>query len=370
MECLPSGNVQDFLKRFNRKANVDRIPLTGGIELTTRCNFKCVHCYLDKNQRGSANTGLKPDTFDLLRTIDEVTDAGCLNLFLTGGEPLLSNDFETIYTHAKKNGLIVTVFTNGSTVTDHHIQLFKELPPSDVEISVYGSTPGTYQRVTGVGDSYDRAMAGIHALHANGIRISLKTVLMDINVHEFESIRKLAETLDANFRFDSMIRPRHNGDTKPLSQRIIPTQAVNLDFQNQKRMDIWKRYWSETNHQSGINDKLFVCGAGRTIFYITADGLLKPCVMAQEPSWDLKGSKFHEGWSHMSRISGLTMDTESPCRNCDLISICGYCPPTLNHSTHPDDSNMEFLCQIGRLRFQKINGYEHGNPQKGEYDEE
>ena len=78
------------------------------------------------------------NTARVLSVIDEITEAGCLSLLITGGEPLLRHDFSEIYRHAKKSGLLVTVFTNGTLITPAVIELFADLPPQIVEISLYG----------------------------------------------------------------------------------------------------------------------------------------------------------------------------------------------------------------------------------------
>jgi len=46
---------------------------------------------------------------------------------LTGGEPLLRKDFGELYSHAKKNGMLVTVFSNGTLITDDIVSLFADL---------------------------------------------------------------------------------------------------------------------------------------------------------------------------------------------------------------------------------------------------
>jgi MoaA/NifB/PqqE/SkfB family radical SAM enzyme len=90
--------------------------------------------------------------------IDDITDAGCLYFLITGGEPLLREDFPTIYQHAKENGLIITIFTNGTLINDKIIALFNEFPPHEVEVSIYGATASVYEKITQVAGSFHKCL--------------------------------------------------------------------------------------------------------------------------------------------------------------------------------------------------------------------
>ena len=93
----------------------------------------------------------------------------------------------------EETACLVTVFTNGTMVTDEIIEAFTELPPFEVEISLYGATAGTYESVTRVPGSYEKCLRGIRGLLDNGIRVNLKTMLMTVNRHEFAAMENIAK---------------------------------------------------------------------------------------------------------------------------------------------------------------------------------
>jgi len=78
----------------------------------------------------------------------EAVELGAFWCLITGGEPLLRKDFADIYLCLKNKGLLVSVFTNATLLNRDHIELFKKYPPRDIEVSVYGVTPETYESVT------------------------------------------------------------------------------------------------------------------------------------------------------------------------------------------------------------------------------
>ena len=145
MECPPIPKVSyiQFADRLNRGLFNERLPISGSIELTFRCNLRCVHCYcnLPQNDRQAIETELETD--EVYRLLDQIAEAGCLWLLITGGEPFLRDDFLDIYTYAKKKGFITTLFTNGTLLNKDLADALVEWPPFLVEITLYGATRET-----------------------------------------------------------------------------------------------------------------------------------------------------------------------------------------------------------------------------------
>jgi MoaA/NifB/PqqE/SkfB family radical SAM enzyme len=112
----------------------NRVPLSGSIELDLRCNLRCLHCYRD----GEWPKGIL-DTEEVKSVLDQLAEAGTLWLLLTGGEIFLRPDFFEIYDHARKLGLLVTLFTNGTMITEKIADRLQKDPPDAVEISPMGS---------------------------------------------------------------------------------------------------------------------------------------------------------------------------------------------------------------------------------------
>ena len=155
-----SDAAQARVDALGRVAVERRIPLNGSLAMTHRCQLRCVHCYLgDERYTPPAPAGELPTAF-WLDLLDQVAAAGCLNLLVTGGEPLLRPDFAAVYEHAIRRGLLVTVFTNGTLVDERVVDLFAEWPPQLVEVSLYGASAPVYERVTGIPGSHGRCLRG------------------------------------------------------------------------------------------------------------------------------------------------------------------------------------------------------------------
>ena len=114
------------LAALQRRLRTAAVPAAGSIEPTRRCNLRCAHCYVGA-ERFSPDAGAgELDTAAWLALIDDVAAAGCLELCCTGGEPLLRADFPALYERARRAGIAVTLFTNGTLVDAATAALLRE----------------------------------------------------------------------------------------------------------------------------------------------------------------------------------------------------------------------------------------------------
>ena len=86
-----------------------RLPLQGTIETSYRCNLNCVHCYVNQPAGSRAERERELTLERLKQLVDEIVEAGCLEVLFTGGEVLVRPDFPQLYLHAIRRGLVVTV---------------------------------------------------------------------------------------------------------------------------------------------------------------------------------------------------------------------------------------------------------------------
>src|SRR5438093_7155130 len=217
-------------QHLSAKLGEQRYPLSGQWELTCRCNLHCVMCYTD-----CFNTpDLIPQELSLseiIRIMDEIHEAGCLELCLTGGEPLARRDFLDIYTYAKQKGFLVTVFTNGTLVTPKIADYWVQYPPAMIEISFHGLTEQSFDQITQGPGSYARCLEGIGLIRERNLPLALKTTGMTINRHEVLKIKEFVDRLgedgagNVQYKFGSDIRPRLDG-SEDILQYQLPIEDV------------------------------------------------------------------------------------------------------------------------------------------------
>ncbi len=344
----------EYLNSFRQKAAQLRIPVSGSIDLTSRCNLKCIHCFFGEEREACKE---ELSTKQWLTIIDELTEAGCLYLLITGGEPFLNPGFKKIYTHAKKRGLIVTIFTNGTLFNMDTIKLFQELPPQAVEISLYGASKNVYESITGKHGSYEKCLSGIKMLLENNIRVKLKTVLMTKNIDEFHDIENMAAEFGVPFRLDAALFPCLDHDKTPLNFRVPPEDAVGKELSDPIRFSQWKDYYEKRKNSFSNTEKdpLYLCSAGLTSFHINSKGVVKPCLMTNSASFNLSDRSFLKGWKGViPQISERIAGSDFQCSGCKKIALCGYCPAFFELETGRADMHSDYLCEIAQYRHKAI----------------
>jgi len=365
MDCpqIPQTSFDQVGKRIFDKATAERIPISGTFELTWRCNLRCVHCYcnLPLNDKDIFKNELT--TEEIFNIFDQMADSGCLWLLITGGEPLVREDFFEIYTYAKKKGFLISLFTNGTLVTPEIADYLAEWPPSEVEITLYGATRETHERVTGIPGSFKRCVRGIELLLERKISLGLKTVAMTLNSHELPQMKEYAESFGLKFRYDPEINPRLDGSKAPNNFRLSPLEVVQLDSADKERSKEWRELYKQ-NMTPLQSDHLFNCGAGTTAFSIDPYGKMSICSMVNFQNYDLRNGSFKEGWERaLPEILELKVKEDYRCSECELNPLCGQCPGWAWLENGNPEEPVEYLCKIAHLRAEAF--YNKENPKKG-----
>ena len=353
MECatIPFKSYTEFGIHLHKQIGNQRIPLSGSIEVTSRCNLSCVHCYISMPATDSLARKTELTCREFCNLIDQIVDEGCFWLLFTGGEPFIRKDFLDIYSHAKKRGLLISLFTNGTFITPEIADYLSSWKPLSIEITLYGRTQATYEKVTGIKGSYDRCIRGIRLLLERNLPLKLKTMVLSMNKHEVWQIKEYAQSLGVEFHFDPLLNMGINGNTKPGSARIQPHEVVSLDLTDAERMKDWEEFCEKFIVPPPQPDYIYQCGAGMRSFHIDAYGQLSSCMMVRLPAFDLRIGSFSDGWNTFMRdVIAQKWSKEAPCKTCSLLSLCGRCPGWAQLEHGDQEKTVPYLCKIAHLR--------------------
>ncbi len=343
----------EWIGNFNRKVVAERIPVSGMIELTRRCNLRCIHCYLGDGDDRFGDGEMT--TKQVLDVIDQIAEAGCLYLTITGGDPMMRRDFPAVYRHAKEAGLLVTVMCDGVLVSPEIVELFKDLPPTAVEISLYGGSAKIYEKVTRIPGSFARCLQGISRLVEAGLKVRIKTVLMSVNAHEIEAMRAIAEGFGSPLRLDSAIFPcLHTEDRGPVDLRVPPEEVVRIEMADPETVKSWLDFL-EKPAPLVDKDRLYVCGAGVKSFFVDSHGFVSPCVMTTRYRHNLLETNFRTLWSeNLGELHDTKFRVGYECASCDLLRACSSCPGFHDHEHGAEDIKSEYVCETAKIRWRAL----------------
>jgi radical SAM protein with 4Fe4S-binding SPASM domain len=349
---IPQQGYGDFSEWLHQKVGNRHIPVFGSLEVTMRCNLRCRHCYIPGQER-AAHEQNDLSLVEIKHLLDEVTDAGCLWMLLTGGEPLLRPDFRDIYSYARQKGLILTLFTNGTLITPEIADFLAQWRPFNIEISLYGASQETYERVTGIPGSYARCRQGIDLLLERKLPLGLKSVVMTLNQAELAEMQTLAESLGVTYRFDPVINPGLDGSARPTRLRLLPQEIVAIEQADPNRSLAWPESFRGKLGYKIPDRKLYLCGAGKNSFHIDASGKMSMCISSRNPAYDLRAGSFKEGWEDfLPRVTARQYSEQFLCAGCELRMACAQCPAVAELETQDAEQRVEFLCHLTKLRYQ------------------
>ena len=148
MAMVPIPVEPKLTEYLHAKAAQQGVPLSGTFELTPCCNMACKMCYVRM-------TKAEQEALSPLRTSQEwielgrnAKEKGMLYLLLTGGEPFLRQDFREIFQSLHHMGLILSINSNGTLINEETVEWLKQTPPSRINITLYGASDETYERLS------------------------------------------------------------------------------------------------------------------------------------------------------------------------------------------------------------------------------
>lgn len=352
------------------KMKEKRAILSFNIELTARCNNNCRHCYINL-PAGSREAQNKEVTCDeVLDIADQAIGMGALFCNITGGEPLLREDFKEIYIGLKKRGLLVTIYTNATLVRAEHIELFKRYPPRVIEVTVYGATRETYESVTRCPGSYQAFVQGLNLLLKSGMKVRLKAMALRSNQNEMPEIARYCRERTCDyFRFDPMLQLRIDHDparNKEIrSERLSAQEIASLEKSDSERFQALEKgcdmLINPERNESGSNH-LFHCGTGIGSFVLAHDGNLRLCLSLCHPDcvYDLRKGDLADAWHTLiPRVREMRSNNQrflETCRICPIINLCMWCPANAYLEGGSLDSHLPYFCQVAHARAEAL-GY-------------
>ena len=351
---IETKSYADFSRSVHAEVNPNRIPVNVTIEVTNRCPLECVHCYNNLAMDDGGARRRELTTEEHLRVLDELSDLGCLWLLFTGGEIFARADFLDIYRYAHRKGFFITLFTNGTLITERVADFLAEHPPFAIEITLYGRTKATYESLTGIPGSFEKCLRGIELLRERNLPLKLKTVALTINKHELPAMKKFAADLDVEFKFDPMINPRIDCSSSPLAVRLTPADVVSLDIDDPERVAEWKRLamkHAPPLPENGEARMLYQCGGGANSFALDPYGDMTICVLSHVDKYNVREGTLREGWEHfLKAVRTRRMTRITKCTTCVMKSLCGSCAANGELENGDAEAPVDFLCRTAHLR--------------------
>jgi AdoMet-dependent heme synthase len=298
------------------------IPLSVQLDLTYRCNERCVHCYLDHDDHGEMTTA---EITDLL---DQMADAGVFYLTLSGGEILMRRDFFQILEHARLRTFCVKLKTNGVMIRAKEAKRLRALGVESIQISIYSHRPEVHDAITKVPGSLRNSIEAVRFLRTQGLHVVLANVLMVQNAADYKGVRALAAELGVRCSLDPTVTPMMDGDRSILSLNVDQA-ALREVFRNGDLVGNVEEFCAPPSAVDADDLDSLPCSAGHTACYVSPYGDVYPCVQFPLPSGNVRHTRFVDIWRdspQLKEVRSITLRDMPSCSKCAHGATCTRCP--------------------------------------------
>jgi radical SAM protein with 4Fe4S-binding SPASM domain len=369
------ATVDKLIKEISKSAAVSRTPVIGQFELISRCNLSCSMCYVMKALDDKAAESQELSAQQWIEVFYQARDAGLLIANLTGGEPVLKNDFWEIYDALSEMGVLVTLNTNGTTMSERTVARLRERPPLMILVSLYGVSPETYAKVCGNGGAYKLALEGTSRLIEAGLPLKLRTTPIRDNRDDVMPLIDWANERGLPLETAGYVFPRGTaGESQAREVRFEANEHVSF-FQDvtahwaKSRLAYAKEHPEETpmipgtdgqtenemlaaeweSHLENFQRGAFSCAAGTISYYVTAEGRMCPCGMLSDIGFPLNGTNFSEVWRELNDwLEALPSGGE--CDDCSDSKQCSVCPARRYRETGSFTAKPDYICDITKAQ--------------------
>jgi AdoMet-dependent heme synthase len=311
-----------LMQEMNAKALRLGIPLSVQLDLTYRCNERCVHCYLDHDDHGEMTT---PEIRSLL---DQLAKAGVFFLTMSGGEILLRKDFFDILEYARALLFCVKLKTNAILIRERQADRIRSLGVDSIQISIYSHRPAIHDAITKVPGSLKRSVDAIRFLRSQGLKVIIANVLMLQNIQDYPGVKALAADLGVEFTIDPTITPRMDGDRSILSLNINQASLRQV-FRDEALVGNVEEFCAPPKQADDDDLDSQPCSAGHTACYVSPYGDVYPCVQFPLPSGNVRRAPFLDIWRNsyqLNEVRSITARDLPSCSQCVHLAGCTRCP--------------------------------------------
>lgn len=304
------------------------------LEITHRCNLSCTHCCIDADGIVSGKKDLT--TIQIKEILNKIIEWNPKKVMLSGGEPMVRNDFLEILEYLRRNykGYIV-ISTNGTCINKKNVDyLLKNA--NQIDMSLDGVDEETCSKIRGKG-VFDKVINSINLLKSKGFeRITLSMVISDKNEHLRNPFIELCNKLD--------VKPVIRGFYSIGRGEVNKGEFLNND-ENQSYIS------KELTKKIGICN----CSAMQRELFIGYDGSIYPCptlikseyllgnILSLKKITDLDIFKKEKKADLFLDI--IELENFRKCKDCKVNLFCLSCPGVVE-KIKEDKLAIENRCKV------------------------
>lgn len=356
-DCPPNKSLSKSTQEFFDEYFKSKPQLTSlHIEITSKCNERCVHCYIPHENKIS---NIDPDLF--YNVLEQCKKMNLLHVTLSGGEPMLHPDFISFLKICNEYNFSVNVLSNLTLLNRTIIEEMARNHLLSVQVSLYSMDANIHDTITQKKGSFEKTKNAILHLRENNIPMQISCPIIKQNMNCYNDVVSWGKDLNINVASDYEIIARYNHTTQNLNNRLSITDVKRVIAQtiinDPQYLD---RIESEAKKKGNMNPDDFVCSVCHSSMCIAVDGHVFPCAGWQDYILgNVNGASLNDIWNNSKKIQylrNLRRRDFPKCIQCSENEFCTMCM-VKNANEHPLGDPLavnEYFCNLVKLNKEMV----------------
>lgn len=306
-------------------------PMVASIEITNKCNIRCVHCYGDYGE-----IPCEVMTLEKVKSIlKDLRSIGVRIVEITGGEATTHPQIEDIVEYALELGFDqVALLTNGVNISERLVRILEMGKQKIyVQVDLHSLDEDYFAWFTKTPNILERVKKNIIILAKKGIMLRIATIITPGNIDEIADIADWVHELGVmRYAVSPVISlGRANNPNKELY--LNEDDVLRAEAQLQK---IVAKYSNFLNVVSTDFDKQINCGCITSHVVIDSKGNIKICTMdnmtyCNGSIGNIMQESIKDIFARNAELLNVFFATKAPrinsaeCQGCENAGFCNGC---------------------------------------------
>lgn len=340
------ANLSTYQDTFGGKCHLSRVH----IDISSRCNENCIHCYIPKSKKCSI---MSEEMFDSV--FEQCKEMNVLNLTISGGEPMLNPSLNNFLLKCRQANFSVNLLSNLTLLTDDLLDTIEHSPLLSVQTSLYAMDADVHDSITHQVGSFQKTLQAIQRLHEKNIPLQINCPIMKQNKFYYREVLNFAKTLNIEADSDYFLFGCYDSTQSNLSCRLSIDEVESVikedlsDAQNRVQLE----YTIDSKH-TDTNDA--ICPVCKSSLCISNTGNVYPCEGWQSLSLgNLSESTLQDIWENApltNHLRNLRYNDFHECKECQDRKYCNTC--LIMNANEDSEGNYHrvnsFMCSVAKMK--------------------
>lgn len=344
----PEKPTQEYFEEhFNGKPQLT----TMHIEITGKCNERCLHCYIPHDNKVS---DISPEVF--YDVLEQCRSMKLLHLTISGGEPMLHKNFCDFLRKCHEYDFSVNVLSNLTLLNDEILKEMKANPLLGIQVSLYSMSPKIHDEITQMNGSFEKTKTAILKIIDNDIPIQISCPILKLNKNCYNDVKSWGKEHNIHVGIDYGIIAEYNHTTDNLSNRLSIDEireVINDVAKDDSKY--WKKIEKEAEDKKTTLPTDSICSVCSLSICLDESGNVYPCAGWQDYCvGNVKETSLSDIWNNSEKVKylrGLCKQDFPKCIQCPEKEFCTMC--MVRNSNEDSNGDIfainEFFCNIARL---------------------